>query len=125
MLPVYEKIRRIAEIEFSDIVEDTLFVQDTLRLVFSDRSYLDIWFSWKRKGRYSYHWERQHIDSKIYRHDNIPHSRWKKVATFPKHFHNGSESPEDVKVSQINEETEEALREILAWITKIINHPDK
>ncbi|MCK4326395.1 hypothetical protein KAU86_02655 [bacterium] len=115
MLPIYEKIRRIAEIEFSDIVEDTVFVQDTFRVLFSDRSYLDIWFSWKRRERYSYHWERRHIDGKIYRHDNIPHGKWKHVTTFPKHFHNGSESPEDVKVSKISEDAEEALREILVW----------
>lgn len=120
MFPICEKIRRIAGIEFSDIVEDTVFVQDTLRVFFSDESYLDIWFSWKRKGRYSYHWERRHIDGRIYRHDNIPHGKWKHVATFPKHFHDGSESPEDVKASRISEGAEEALREILTWIREIL-----
>lgn len=120
MLSIYEKIQRIAEIEFSDIVEDTVFVQDTFRILFSDKSYLDIWFSWKRKGKYSYHWERRHIDGKIYRHDNIPHGKWKHVATFPKHFHDGSEFPEDVKVSKINTGTEQALREILMWIRGIL-----
>lgn len=116
MLSIYEKIQRIAEIEFSDIVEDTVFVQDTFRILFSDKSYLDIWFSWKRKGKYSYHWERRHIDGKIYRHDNIPHGKWKHVATFPKHFHDGSESSKNVKMSKINTSAEQALREILMWI---------
>ncbi|MCK4423242.1 MAG: hypothetical protein KAV18_04145, partial [Candidatus Omnitrophica bacterium] len=109
MFLINEKIRRIAEVEFPDIVENTANIQYTFRIFFTDRSYLDIWFSWRRAGCYSYHWERRHIDGKIYRHDNIPHGKWKKVATFPKHFHDGSESPEDVKDSLISDNAEEAL----------------
>jgi hypothetical protein len=36
--------------------------------------------------------ERRHIDGRIFRHDNIPHTKWSRVKTFPKHFHFESES---------------------------------
>lgn len=42
-------------------------------------------------GEKNVHIERRALDGKIYRHDNSPHKRWESVATFPKHFHDGSE----------------------------------
>jgi len=47
----------------------------------------------------------------IYRHDNTPDARWKRLKTFPKHFHAGSENC--VVESAISDEPEEALREML------------
>jgi hypothetical protein len=44
---------------------------------------VDVWFSLKLLGRYSYHWERRAIDGSIYRHDNTPHKRWQTIGTFP------------------------------------------
>lgn len=74
---------------------------------------MDVWFSLKLPGRYSYHWERRAIDGKIYRHDNAPHKRWQSVATFPRHFHDGSEA--NVSESHISKIPEEALREFLTF----------
>ena len=48
------------------------------------------------------------------RHDNSPHKRWESVATFPKHFHDGSEM--NVSESHLSEVPEEALREFLAFV---------
>ena len=42
MLTIYEKLHKIAEIEFSDIVEDVDYLSDSLRTFLSDKSYLDI-----------------------------------------------------------------------------------
>ena len=50
----------------------------------------------------------------LYRHDNAPHSRWRFVSTFPKHFHNGSEN--NVQESYISSDPEAALREMLAFV---------
>ena len=85
-------LKDIAEIEFSDIVEEAVvpFVNE-LRIILKDSSFVDVWFSLKLKGRYSYHWERREIDNKIFRHDNAPHKNWQIVTTFPKHFHNKME----------------------------------
>ena len=87
-----ERLRKIAEIEFSDIVEEA-FIPDMneLRIILTDGSFLDIWFSLKLSGRYSYHWERRQIDGKIFRHDNAPHKNWRTFSSFPRHFHDGSE----------------------------------
>ena len=109
------RLREIAEVEFADIVVEA-FVTDIneMRIVLSDGSFVDVWFSLKLSGRYSYHWERRAIDGKIYRHDNAPHKRWQSVATFPKHFHDGSET--NVSESHISQVPEEAMREFLTFV---------
>ena len=109
------RLRELAEVEFADIVVEAL-IPDTneLRIVLKDGSFVDVWFSLKLQGRYSFHWERRAIDGKIYRHDNAPHQRWQSVATFPRHFHDGSEG--DVTESSISAVPTEALREFLAFV---------
>src|SRR5438046_2574062 len=92
------------------ISEEELLRQE-LRIILTDGSFVDVWFSLKLQGRYSFHWERQAIDGTIYRHDNAPHRRWEAVATFPRHFHNGSET--NVSESYLSAVPEEALREFL------------
>jgi len=108
------RLRQIAEVEFVDIVVD-VWVPDvnTMRVMLRDGSYIDVWYSLKLTGRYSYHWERQALDGTIYRHDNAPHRRWQAVATFPKHFHDGSET--QVVESAISAVPEHALRTFLAF----------
>jgi hypothetical protein len=110
-----ERLREIAEVEFVDIgVEANIPDINELRIILTDGSFVDVWFSLKLQGRYSFHWERRAIDGKIYRHDNSPHKRWESVATFPRHFHDGSET--NVSESHISEVPEDALREFLAFV---------
>ena len=110
-----EQLRDIAEVEFVDIVVEA-FIPDLneLRIILADGSFVDVWFSLKLQGRYSFHWERRAIDGTIYRHDNAPHRRWESVATFPRHFHNGSET--NVSESHLSPVSETALREFLAFV---------
>lgn len=109
------RLREIAEVEFSDVVVDTASSDlNELRIVLIDGSFVDVWFSLKLEGRYSYHWERKAIDGTIYRHDNAPHKRWRKVKTFPKHFHEGSE--EQVMESYLSDTAEEGLRGFLTFV---------
>jgi len=114
-----EKLKEIAEIEFGTIVEDVLITDiNELRIVLIDGSYIDLWFSLKLRGRYSYHWERKFINGSIFRHDNAPHMRWKDITTFPKHFHNGSE---DIVISsRISDNPELALKEFLTFVSEHI-----
>jgi len=108
-----ERLREIAEVEFADIVAQVLIPDlNELRIILTDGSFMDVWFSLKLAGRYSYHWERRAVDGAIYRHDNAPHKRWRSVATFPRHFHNASEP--NVVESHLSEGPEESLREFLA-----------
>jgi hypothetical protein len=119
-----ERLREIAEVEFANIVEEA-FIPDIheLRIILTDGSFVDVWFSLKVPNRYSYHWERRAIDGKIYRHDNAPHKLWQSVTTFPNHFHNGSESA--VSASYISQVPEEALREFLTFVrNKFATQPD-
>jgi hypothetical protein len=115
MIVNLEQLKEIAEIEFNDIVEDVIITDiNAIRIILTDGSFLDIWYSLKLENRYSYHWERQQIDGKIYRHDNAPHIKWKKIKTFPKHFHEGSE--DKVIESHIKADPLQALREFLLFI---------
>ena len=114
-----EKLKEIAEIEFGAIVEDVLVTDiNELRIVLIDGSYIDLWFSLRLRGRYSFHWERKFINGSIFRHDNAPHMRWKDIPTFPKHFHNGSE--EIVISSRIADNPELALKEFLTFVSEHI-----
>ena len=118
ILTTYKAMKAIALTEFGDIVVNAriLYLPTgdplKLRLHIIDGSLLDVFMS--VSGRYSYHWERRltaHGD--LYRHDNAPHRRWRHVATFPCHFHNGSE--ENVVESHLSDSFEDALREFLAF----------
>jgi len=87
-----EIIRRIAQVEFGDIVTFSELLGKKLRLYLSDRSFIDIYISQTIKNRFAFHWERQHLDGKIYRFDNFPDTKWKKVRSFPYHLHSGSQN---------------------------------
>lgn len=79
---------RIAETEFSDIVISTHDLGHKLRIYLKDKSFIDFFYTEKLKERrFSIHWERYHIDNTFYRLDNTPDPKWKKVKTFPEHFH--------------------------------------
>ena len=112
------KLKRIVDIEYSDIVKDSDIFHDKLRIFIRDDSIVDIWFSKKIPGRFSYHWERKHVDGKIYRHDNFPDPRWKRVSTFPKHFHNGSQN--QVQESSINGDPVLGVREFMDFVRRTI-----
>jgi len=108
-------LKDIAEIEFYDIVKDVIISDiNALRIILNDESFVDVWYSLKLENRFSYHWERKHIDGTIYRHDNVPHKKWENVLSFPKHFHTGSE--EYVIESNINEVPGDGLRYFLSFI---------
>jgi len=95
ILETYKKQAEIAETEFNNIVLETKisFLPSgeplKLRLFIIDNTFVDIYLS--VSGKYSYHWDRRLVGELIYRHDNLPHQRWSRVKTAPKHFHNGGE----------------------------------
>ena len=110
-----DRLREIAEVECAGIVVEALIPGiNELRVILVDGSFVDVWFSLRLHNRYSFHWERRAIDGTIYRHDNAPHLRWQSIATFPSHFHNGSET--DVEDSRLSEVPEEALREFFTFV---------
>jgi len=115
-----DKLAQISEIEFSDIVEDTISGLNRMRIFLRDSTFIDIWYSLTNYDRYAYHWDRKNIDGMIYRHNNAPHKKWLRVSTFPKHFHNGFE--DRVETSEIPKRPDEAIRYFLNFVrTKIKN----
>ncbi|MDW7727849.1 MAG: DUF6516 family protein [Candidatus Methanoperedens sp.] len=112
------RLKRIVDIEYSDITIDSNIYHGKLRVFLKDSSIADIWFSSKIPGRFSYHWERRHINGKMYRHDNFPDPCWKGVSTYPKHFHNGSQN--NIEESRINDDPASGIREFMDFIKKMI-----
>jgi len=122
ILSVYRELESIAK-GFSDAVVDTRIIKLPsgeplkLRVYIVDGSFLDVWIS--ISGKYSYHWERRHVDGKIYRHDNAPHKVWERIKTFPRHFHDGDEK--NVVESEINSKPKEAIREVLMFVRTVVS----
>lgn len=85
-----------------------------LRIFIIDGSILDIWLS--RSGKYSFHWERRNIGKGIYRFDNAHHLKWKEIKSYPKHFHSDDEL--NVEESNISDKPEEAIKEVLDFISQ-------
>ena len=119
---IFHHLSSIALTEFPHIVTKTEILYThagtprKLRIHLLDTSFIDVWLS--LSGDYSYHWERTSIDGTIFRHDNAPHKSWRHIATFPKHFHNGSQY--SVEESHISNQPETAVREFLRFVaTKI------
>jgi len=112
------KLKRIVDIEYNDLEKDSDIYHDKLRVFIRDGSIVDIWFSKKIPGRFSYHWERRQIDGRIYRHDNFPDPRWKGISTFPKHFHTGTKNK--VQASKINDDPATGVREFMDFTRKML-----
>ena len=112
-MPDLERLRRIAETEFLEIVRTTAIIRNKLRVVLVAGSYIDFWWSSQIPGRYAHHWERRHVDGTIYRHDNMPHPQWQRVNSFPKHFHMGDQ--ETVTESNIEDDPEQSLIQFLKF----------
>jgi len=87
-----------------------------LRLNIVDGSIVDIFYS--TGGKYSYHWDRRIVNGSVYRHDNAPHKRWRKIKTFPKHFH--QEAEYTVKESYISDDPLSAIKEFLGFVRRIL-----
>ena len=118
-----QALQQIVDNEFAKYVNNVQepFINE-LRIKLNDDSFVEVWYSINLENRYSYHWERKHIDGSIYRHDNAPHIKWKDIETFPKHFHNKSE--ENVEASYISDKPENAIREMMNFVKNKIENAD-
>ncbi len=116
------QLTRILDIEYHDVLQGASQVyHDKIRAHMLDGSFIDIWFSKKIPGRFSYHWERRLLDGSLYRHDNFPDPRWKNVSTYPKHFHDGSQA--QVSESSIDDDPLKGLRQFMDFVRSRILSP--
>jgi hypothetical protein len=86
-----EDFRRIAEVEFADIVQSTMRIDYKIRMILVDNSFVDIFLSQKLPGKFGFHWECMDESGAFYRYDNVPDKKWKTLSTYPFHFHRGSQ----------------------------------
>ena len=113
-----EDLRRIAEIEFNEIVQRSIMFESKLRIILKDNSFIDVYLSRKIEGRFGFHWECRDSAQSVYRYDNFPNERWKSVQTYPYHFHKGAQD----KVEAVTFSTEplEGFRAFMDFVrTKI------
>lgn len=113
MVPI-EKLARIAEIEFSDIVDTTELIGTKLRIMLTKEGFVDVWLSRKLANRFGYHWE-ERSTGLSYRYDNFPDTKWKHVSTYPYHFHDGSQD-NVVDASQFEKDVETGFRSFMTWV---------
>lgn len=120
---LFNRIIDFVRDEFSDIVIDIQLrftpsgSIERLRIFLSDKSFIDVWLS--SSGKYSYRWEQRHVRGLIYRHDNAPHSKWKGISTFPKHFHDGTE--DNVRESNIPDNPLSAMSYFLTFVREYLD----
>lgn len=114
---MYDQLARIALSEFADVLVRAQMMGRRaaaplkLRLYVRDGTTIDVWLS-PDLARYAYHWEQRARRGLIHRHDNAPDHP--DVITFPKHFHNGSETT--IEASHIPDDPPEALRQFLTFV---------
>jgi hypothetical protein len=89
--PDLDDLKRIAEVEFPDIVKSALLIDYKLRIILSPKGFIDAHLSRTLPDKFGFHWECMDDGNTIYRYDNFPDRNWQSVATYPYHFHNGSQ----------------------------------
>lgn len=114
-------LRRIAEVEFTSIVDQTSLLGTKLRILLRDTSYVDVWVSRKLQGRFGFLWERRHLDGQVFRYDNFPDVQWASVPTFPYHFHDGTQN--NVVASPFPTSLEDGFRAFMTFVQQRIGDP--
>jgi len=120
ILNLYRELEKLALSHSSDIVKDSEVIYSPagrarkLRLYLIDETFIDIWYNMDKD--YSYHWEQRNVRDKVYRHDNAPHHKWRKIPTFPKHCHDRAENI--VVKSTLPDDPKDALVEFLSLVRK-------
>ena len=109
-----EKLARIAEIEFSDIVDTTELIGTKLRIILTEEGFIDVWLSRKLSNRFGYHWEDKSTGFS-YRYDNFPNTMWKHVSTYPYHFHDRFQD-NVVESSRFEKDIEQGFRGFMRWV---------
>jgi hypothetical protein len=87
-----EDLKRIAEVEFADIVRTSMRIDYKMRIILIDNSFIDVFLSERLPNKFGFHWECMDKSGTIYRYDNVPDKKWQNLTSFPCHFHSGSQN---------------------------------
>jgi len=118
-----DNLARIAEIEFSDIVDATEIMETKLRIMLTEDGFVDVWLSKKLANRFGFHWEHKVTDLS-YRYDNFPDAKWSNISTFPYHFHDGSQD-NVVDSSRFARDIVEGFRDFMNWVRVMLREEKK
>lgn len=117
MIDLHE-IQHFVSVEYADIVVSSRIIEAKVRFYLIDGSLLDCWWSKMYAGRFAFHWDRTAADGSVFRLDNIPHKKWKDIATFPLHFHNGNR--DEVIASEFPSDSVKALKAFMIFVRRKI-----
>lgn len=114
-----EDLSSLIREEFADIITDIFYpTENKLRVILLDDTFIDIFLSEKLSGVFSFHWERRPRDGTFYRYDNYPDPQWKRLATFPYHFHKGKQGK--VVESPFRKKLPAALIDFMEFVRSIM-----
>jgi hypothetical protein len=113
-MPGIEDLKRIAKVEFAEIVKNVQSMGFKIRIILTDNSFIDVTVSRTIPDKFGYHWECKDQEGSIYRYDNFHDQNWKSVETFPYHFHKGTK--ECVERSPFPLSTIEGFREFMEFV---------
>jgi hypothetical protein len=113
-MPLIDDLKRIAEVEFANIVKETFFVGYKIRIILIDNSFIDVHLSQRISDKFSFHWERMNSSGKLFRYDNFPDKKWRTVSTYPHHFHVGTQ--DIVKSSPFPLNTIDGFRSFMEFV---------
>lgn len=117
-MPLIVDLKRIAEVEFADIVKETFFVGYKVRIILIDNSFIDVHLSQRIPDKFSFHWECMSGPETLYRYDNFPDKKWRAVSTYPHHFHVGSQ--DSVKSSPFPFNSIDGFRAFMEFVSEKI-----
>lgn len=121
-MPDIDAVRRVAEVEFADIVKTTVMNEHKLRIILNQRGFVDANISRALEGKFGFHWECMDVQGTIFRYDNFPDKKWRRVSTYPFHFHDGSQ--QSVMASPFPHTVIEGFRAFMEFIrTKLTQSP--
>jgi len=113
-MPTIDDFKRIAEVEFADIVKSTHRIDYKLRIVLINNSFVDVHLSQRLPDKFGFHWECMDELGMFYRYDNFPDKKWEPLSTYPYHFHAGTQDA--VEASPFPSKPIEGFRAFMEFI---------
>jgi hypothetical protein len=115
-MPTIDDFKRIAEVEFADIVKSTHRIDYKLRIVLINNSFVDVYLSQRLPDKFGFHWECIDGAGTFYRYDNFPDKKWQSVSTYPYHLHAGTQN--SVEASPFPAKPLEGFRAFMEFIRR-------
>ncbi len=113
-MPAIDDFKRIAEVEFADIVKGAHRIDYKLRITLINNGFIDVYLSQRLPDKFGFHWECMDESRTFYRYDNFPDKKWQSVSTYPYHLHAGTQDA--VEASPFPSNPVEGFRAFMEFI---------